>query len=202
MLCFCTDNSTVKGAIYKGTSTNKELLKIVIEFFDLQFEYGFNAIVTHVAGTRMIAQGGDGLSRGATNEGVMNGENYLLFIPFHLSAIDCSPQIKEWLISWASNQKLTFLTPDDWFQKGHNIIGWKEELDRPGNKLWKPIIKHNTYVWSPPPAVADVAVEELRKAHLKRHKSTHIIIIPKLLTLYWRKILYGDRNNGRPPQRD
>ena len=120
----------------------------------------------------------------------MNGESYLSFIPFHLSAIDCSPKIREWLISWASNQKLTFLAPDNWFQKGHNIIGWKEELDRPGNKLWKPIIKHNTYVWSPPPAVADVAVEELRKARLKRHKSTHIIIIPKLLTPYWRKNLY------------
>jgi hypothetical protein len=41
----------------------------------------------------------------------------------------------------------------------------------------------------PPPAAADVALEELRKAVLKRQNSTHLFIVPRLLTPEWRRQL-------------
>jgi len=68
---FCTDNSTVGAALYKGTSDSHFLLKMVIEFHSLLMKYECQAFISHIAGTRMIARGGDGLSRGALNEGVM-----------------------------------------------------------------------------------------------------------------------------------
>ena len=96
LLCFCNNNSTVKGAIYKRTSTSQSLLKMVIKLFDLQFKFLFNDIITHMTRTYMIAQGGDGLSCGSSNKEVTYCKNHLLFIPFHISAINCSPAIQHW----------------------------------------------------------------------------------------------------------
>ena len=64
LLLFCTDNSVVEAAIYKGSSTSPKLHDMVIEFYALQFQYGFSCIVNHVSGNGMIAQGSNGLSRG------------------------------------------------------------------------------------------------------------------------------------------
>ena len=44
-----------------------------------------------------------------------------------------------------------------------------------------------TMLWSPPPAAAFAALEELRKARIKRQASTHIIIVPKLMATLWLK---------------
>ena len=70
---FCTDNSTIKAALYKGINDGSLLLDMVIAFHFLLMKYICHAFISHVTGTRMIAQGGNGLSRGALNEGVMRG---------------------------------------------------------------------------------------------------------------------------------
>jgi hypothetical protein len=44
--------------------------------------------VIHCAGTRMIAQGMDGLSWGDLLKGVMKGDDFLSFIPLHQSALE------------------------------------------------------------------------------------------------------------------
>ncbi len=41
-----------------------------------------------------------------------------------------------------------------------------------------------------PPAAADVALEELRKAHIKRQDSTHFFVCARLLTPEWVKQLW------------
>ena len=185
---FCTDNSTVEAALFKGTSSSKLLLEMVIEFHSLLMTYGCEAFISHVAETRMIAQGGDGLSRGALNEGVMRGEDFLSFIPFHLSAFEREPKLKEWVRGLVDTRdtKAIFLTPDDWFEKGHDIHGWTTRSDNHS----VPIIRTGTYVWSPPPAACNVAIEELRKSRIKRQDSTHIFLVPRLMTPLWLKQLY------------
>jgi hypothetical protein len=45
------------------------------------------------------------------------------------------------------------------------------------------------FVWCPPPAAADVALEELRKALIKRRDATHVFLCPRLLTPQWRRQL-------------
>ena len=93
----------------------RQLLDMVIEFYVLQMKFCFTCIVVHVAGTRMIAQGGDGLSRGATNEGATRGVDFLLFILLHVSAFDRSSALKDWVTSRIKDKDHVFLLPQDWF---------------------------------------------------------------------------------------
>eukprot|EP00978_Attheya_sp_CCMP212_P024147 scaffold75459_cov47-Attheya_sp.AAC.4 len=73
------------------------------------------------------------------------------------------------MASWLPEDH-TVLTPEDWFELGHDIRSWN-----PGpGELLHPVTLKGTWVWAPPPAAADVAIEELRKARHKRQASTHI----------------------------
>eukprot|EP00980_Cylindrotheca_fusiformis_P018324 scaffold5977_cov98-Cylindrotheca_fusiformis.AAC.1 len=187
-----TDNQPVEEALYKGTSASRDLLAMVQEFHSLEMKFGFVALVCHCAGTRMISQGTDGLSRGGLNEGVMGGKPMTAFIPLHLSAFQRTPLLEPWVRSWAGKQAV-FLTPDDWFLRGHDIVGGDHVAASPSSgtvAFWRPIVEAGVLVWSPPPAAANVALEELRKARIKRQTSTHIFLVPRLCTPSWLKQLF------------
>ena len=53
-----------------------------------------------------------------------------------------------------------------------------------------PSLKSGRYVCTPPPAVADAAVEQLRKSRLKRTNSSHIFVVPKIMKYKWIGQLY------------
>ena len=142
--------------------------------------------IIHVAGTRMIAQGTDGLSRGDLLEGVMKGIDFLSYVPVHLSALDRSPELEGWLRGMYPHGTLETLAPEDWFQKGHDIRSWYKNKQG----FWYPVLKEGVYLWQPPPAAAHAAVEELRKARLKRQDSTHIFVCPRLMAPYWKRQLH------------
>jgi hypothetical protein len=180
---FFTDNTTVESALYKGTSKSEKLLSLVIRVKLLETRRGIRILVSHVSGKRMIAEGGDGVSRGSLNEGVMAGEDMLSFIPLHLSAIERSSTLLGWIRSWTGSN-LEVLSPADWFQKGHDIRGWKKAEGEP---FQRPVIKAGGYGWFPPPAAADVALEQLRIARIKRQDSTHVFVCPRLFCPMWRK---------------
>ena len=182
---FFTDNTTVEASLHNGTSKSKKLLALVIKLKLLETRRGIRILVSHVSGNRMIAEGGDGVSRGSLNEGVMAGEDMLAFIPLHLSALDRSPSLLVWIQSWTKS-KLEVLTPGDWFQKGHDIHGWRKAENEPFSR---PIIKAGIYGWFPPPAAADVALEQLRIARIKRQDSFHVFVCPRLFLPSWRKQL-------------
>ena len=128
MLFFFTDNSTVEGAIYKGTSASPKLLDLVIRFIALQSHYDTQIMVSHVSGKRMIAQGADGLSRGAENEGVLRGKDMMSFIPLHLSPFERSSTLLKWVRSWTPDD-IIVLQPQDWYVRGHDIIGGSNNED-------------------------------------------------------------------------
>ena len=182
---FFTDNATAEAAIYKGSSSNRKLLDLVIRFYTLQAKYGITIHVSHVSGKRMIAQGTDGLSRGQLNEGVMDGPDMLDFVPLHLSALTRHPELEQWVSSWIGSDLIT-LTPTDWFSRGHDVIGGKVCEDG----FWRPLEAAGAYLWTPPPAAADVALEQLRIARIKRQASTHVFVCPRLMTPIWLKQLH------------
>ena len=181
---FFTDNSTAERAFFKGSSTSAELHKLVIRLRDLEMNEGCIIRLCHVAGTRMIRQGSDGLSRGNLTEGVMAGQQITDFIPIHKNALERSDMLAGWLKSWgeAKGEKLEFLEPEDWFVRGHDIVGYSTNIDG----LDEPIHKSGFFVWTPPPGAAEVALEEMRRARQKRTRSHFIFVCPRLLEPYWR----------------
>ena len=66
-----TDNSTAESAYAKGFSSSKLMFELVLRLRKLEMQQGCKIHVSHVAGTRMIKQGSEGLSRGNLAEGVM-----------------------------------------------------------------------------------------------------------------------------------
>jgi len=163
-----TDNSTAEGAFFRGTSSNRRLFELILTLRKLEHEHGFVLHVIHISGLRMIASGIDGLSRGDTADGIMGGAPVLSFVPLHLPANERSGALVDWICDWFA-EDLTVLDAKGWFTTGHI-----------GNK---------SLLWLPAPAAAEVALEQLCLARHKRTTSTHIFVVPRLMTAYWRKQL-------------
>jgi hypothetical protein len=72
--------------------------------------------------------------------------------------------------------------------RGHDITTWDTNQDG----ITIPV--HNfdpsiVYLWHPPPAAADVAIEQLSFSRMKHPSLTHIFLCPCLMTHLWRKKL-------------
>jgi hypothetical protein len=168
-----TDNTTVEAAHFHGMSKNgKALFELVLRLRRIEMTGNCRIVMVHVAGKRMIWQGSDGLSRGDENAGVMNGEEMMSFVPLNKSAIERSSTLLPWVWSWCgdkgSKHRITWLCPEEW-PAAHEEYG--------------------IYVWSPPPAAAEVALEWLGQSIHKRPYSTHVVLLPRLMTSWWRKKL-------------
>ena len=59
-----TDNLTVESVVFKSNSASEKMFDLVVRLKKLELNYGCQISVTHVSGTRIIAQGTDGVSRG------------------------------------------------------------------------------------------------------------------------------------------
>ena len=186
---FFTDNSTAEAAFHKGSSTSELLHELVTRLRLLEMERGCKIHLIHVSGERMKRQGSDGLSRGSLLEGVMSGKSMLSFVPIHQTALQGGKGVLEkWIESWLldGNEKLETLHPRDWYVRGHDMSGG--QIDRAG--LYRPTYRSGKFLWAPPPAVAEAALEEIRKARVKRTSSTHVFVCPRLMTPVWKAHLH------------
>ena len=166
-----TDNFVAECGYYNGGSNhNKELDKLVHQLWKLQMNGEFVLHVYHVAGTRMIASGIDGLSRGDKTEGIARGISVLNFIPIHQTPIQRSAKLLDWVSSWwdQSLGNLHRMSPEDWYGMTMNK----------GNMLWDVA-----------PGAGKAAVEQLCVHIHGRPESHHIFLIPRLCTCGWRKQL-------------
>jgi hypothetical protein len=184
-----TDNSTAENAFFNGSSKSLKLFELVLRVKRLEMSAGAKIHLCHVAGTRMIAQGADGLSRGNLNVGVMAGKSMLSFVPLHQDALSRSPKLKGWIEDWMGGSKsnIEWLKPKDWFDRGHDLLPKSRENNVDGLAL--PSVKPGVFIWSPAPSACIAAVEELRKARHKRVLSHHLFIVPRLMQPEWRKQL-------------
>lgn len=184
---FFTDNSTAEAIFYNGSSKNEALFRLVLRLHKLEMMYSCKIHFIHCSGKRMIAQGTDGLSRGNLTAGVMAGRTMTSFIPIHRNALERCDLLRPWLLSWLGTEA-EFLDPIDWSIRGHDIVKEKFESNIDGMKL--PVVKSGSFVWSPPPCLAEIAVEELRKARHKRTGSRHLFIVPRLMQpTYFKQLL-------------
>jgi hypothetical protein len=173
-----TDNSTAESCFFRGGLSSKLMHELVLWLKKAEMKYRFTLHVVHVAGTRMIAQGTDGLSRGSLLEGVVKGEDMLSFIDLLRLAIERHPGLLKFVYSWVEPElgESRVLSAKKWFQEGHGIIGGT----RDSSGIWTP--QHATdrkaYIWAPPPIIADIALKECAKAIHKRTDTYHLFLIP------------------------
>eukprot|EP00978_Attheya_sp_CCMP212_P038461 scaffold190893_cov43-Attheya_sp.AAC.1 len=88
----------------------------------------------------MIARGTDGLSRGDHSQGIMRGMPMTAYMPLHLDPFDQEIRLKNFVEDIGGDINPTTLTPTGWFDEGR---------------------KAGTYIWTTPPAAAEVVVEQL-----------------------------------------
>jgi hypothetical protein len=131
-------------------------------------EHGLSLHIIHVSGKRMIAQGTDGLSRADHSTGVMTRRDITNWVPLNKGALDREAKLVTWLHQVTMGMGFKTLTTEGWFTAGHD---------------------YGSYIWTPPPATADVVVEQMGKAIMKRPESMHIIVVPRLMTGRWRRHL-------------
>ncbi|GFH55601.1 hypothetical protein CTEN210_12077 [Chaetoceros tenuissimus] len=171
---FFTDNSTAEAVFFNGSSKSPLLFDLVLRLHKIEMCYKCKVHFIHCVGTRMISQGTDGLSHGNLLSGVMAGlERY--------------SNLKTWIQSFVDDST-EFLSPEDWFRRGHDIVPKEFEINVDGIKL--PRVRMGTFVWAPPPCLAEVAIEELRKARHKRTSSQHLFIVPRLMQPTYLKHLH------------
>eukprot|EP00957_Ditylum_brightwellii_P029380 2220767-Ditylum_brightwellii.AAC.1 len=63
----------------------------------------------------------------------------LPYVPLNVSALEASSALKPWLELWIP-AATTYLDPDNWFEWGHDIAGWK----RNDGMMWTPMIWSGT----------------------------------------------------------
>ena len=163
-----TDNQVTESAFYKGTSKSKTLFDLVLQLKKLEMEGQLFLHVVWVAGTRMIAQGTDGFSRGDLENGVATGASMLSFVPLNETAFERQPNLETWILSTIPLGVWCTLDSTGWYERGHT----------PGN-----------YVWAPPPAAAPAALEQLCEAKHIRPDCGHVFVCPALMTPRWRRKL-------------
>ena len=181
-----TDNSTAESCFYRGNSKSRNLHALVLKLRTLEMTDGMTIHVVHISGKRMISQGTDGCSRGSLMEGVMAGADMLTFVDLARGGVDRHPELLDWIRTWTQSPLLVPLTPEGWFEEGHGITGG--EMDSRGVWIPRHCTKGRIYLWSPAPAIADAALEELLKSRHKRMDLTHIVVIPRLMTPRWRRL--------------
>jgi hypothetical protein len=109
-----------EGSYYRGTVASQSLFELVVELFILQMKYDIILHVIWIAGTRMIQQGTDDLSRcrgaGLATQGMaMRGE-----VPLSQGALERKVLLKPWIRSWVGEEGLVTLTPEGWFSDAHS----------------------------------------------------------------------------------
>jgi len=163
-----TDNSTAESAFWKGTSKSKLLCDLILRLKCLSLWHNIDLYIIHVSGRRMIEQGTDGLSRGDQSKGVMKGLPMRIFIPLHLTPTQRCPQMRIWINQLVEGWNFEWLTNAEWFEEHH----------REGN-----------FIWDVAPAMGDLAYEMIDKARMKRPHTMHLVIVPRLFTGLWRRLM-------------
>ena len=169
-----TDNSCAESTMYKGSSRSRLLHEMVLDLRAMEMAGDIIVRFVWISGKRMIWQGGDGLSRGDFTSGAMAGGDYLKYLPLHENAIQRHPYLEEELLEWVPKRTRgtdwKLATIEDWF---HEVFQHPE----------------GSWIWTPPPVLAKVAVEQMCEAKHLFPNSKHLFVCPSIMTGVWRKQL-------------
>ena len=164
-----TDNAVAEKTFSKGSSRSKLIHDLCLRLRKLEMRGDIITQFVWVAGTRMIDQGTDGLSRGDIVSGVMSGKKFISFVPISLTAMERGLSFGRWLEA-ALPGKWTWLDPEGWFDRA---------FEEPRGR----------YVWAPAPCLAEQAMEKLCEVKQLHPHTSHVFVCAMLMTIRWRKQL-------------
>jgi len=75
----------------------------------------------------------------------------------------------------------------EWYTTGHGLA---QGVASPTGIYLPTLHTSEWFLWSPPPAAARAALEELAVSRHKRPHLNHIFIVPRLFTSQWRRLLH------------
>ena len=164
-----TDNLVAERAYFRGTASTRLLFDLILRLKLIESRGGCILHLIHVAGTRMISSGVDGLSRGDTTSGVMGGQSLKSFVPTHLDAVKREPKLRQWLAGWAVDADRCpghFLQPTEW-----------ESVHQ----------REKCYIWTPAPAAAPAAIKAMANSIHRQSCAAHVVLVPRLMTAWWQQ---------------
>ena len=151
---------------------SKALSDLVLQLQEIEMQYNVILHIVHVSGKPMVKSGIDGLSHSDTNEGIAAGHALLSYVNLHRTCLEYLPLLSHYFQSWWPKEELgmlNFFKLVDWFT--HD----------------KEASRHN-FVWTPAPAIAEIAIKKLGTwFHKEPFGHVHIWIYPRLFTSLWQK---------------
>jgi hypothetical protein len=173
-LWFATDNKVLERAFHKGYSSSDLLYGMVEELWALCVRGNFTLRIIHIAGTRMIDLGVDGLSRGDIEFAPL-AASLRSQIPLNRSPLERSPPLRQWLAGWMGPE-LRVAEPLDWIYNAQ--LGGSYEAQSPAIET--------PWVWDLAPGSGLFALEELALGRTKRlDRLVGVVLIPALLMPEW-----------------
>jgi len=118
--------------------------------------------ITHIAGSRMIVSVIDGLSRGSLTEGFIGhflSQGLVGCVPLHLSPLQQSPTLLQWLRTWIPFCSIEPLAPEEWFTQGHGLA--VTGVISPSSNWHPQLSKHSWLLWDLAPAAAPSVLRSL-----------------------------------------
>jgi hypothetical protein len=169
-----TDSQVADNVWHKGSSNERNMYEMMLELREAAIKFQFLLHFFHVAGTRMIEVGVDGLPCAELDVGELTNPTTIR-IPMHLSHVQRNALLRTWISSWISEPP-HFAEPHDWFEEAQQIHC---HIVDPTYQVW---------IWDLPPTAALDALGELDNGCLKRHETLlGVVVIPLILKPDWCK---------------
>ena len=165
-----TDNAVMERTYIRGSSKSPKLHDLIVELRKLQMD---GALIIHfiwIAGTRMIRQGTDALSRGLVTTRNMSVDRFLRSLPLNKTAFELQDNLQSQVKGWLEDDDWEFTETKDWF---YNVFTNPK----------------GSWVWCPPPALGRIAIDQLCEVKHMHPESRHIFLCPTLMEQEWGKAL-------------
>ena len=104
-----------EATFYKGSSKGSKLLHRLEEILRcLEMDGLLFVHVVWIAGTRMILQGTDGISRGDRDQSMLARKHFLSFLPLNELALEMWP-LKDWVTELFQFKEVKFRSYNEWY---------------------------------------------------------------------------------------
>ena len=165
-----TDNAVSAAAVNRGTSTSPSLLRLVKGLREYETLLGCHVVAVWVPGTAIIAQGTDGLSRGALDEGALADDlpDPLAFSPVDVGCPTAEPVFLRAVADTFPLSACILTDADSWFQQPH---------------------PHRTTVLAPPPSLARQAIDQALRWRAAHPYTTGVaVVLPNNYAAGWGRL--------------